>query len=208
MELNVYKIDGTKLNEKIELSNDVFGIEPNEHVVYLDIKAILANARQGTHKTKTRSEVSGGGKKPFRQKGTGNARQGTIRAPHMPGGGRAFGPRPRDYSQNLPKKVKALARRSALSDKVKFDKVLIVEDFTFEEAKTKNAVNIINSFNLKNDKVMFVTKDYDKNFILSVQNIHGANTFVAPEFSTYDVVNANVIVFQKSAVTKVNEVLG
>ena len=208
MELNVYKLDGTKSEEKVKLSNNVFGIEPNEHVVYLDIKAILANARQGTHKVKGRSEVSGGGKKPFRQKGTGNARQGTTRAPHMPGGGRAFGPLPRDYSQKLPKKVKALARRSALSDKAKNEQIIVVEDFTFDEAKTKNAVNIINSFNLENNKVMFVTKDYDRNFVLSVRNIHGAKSYTAPEFSTYDIVNANVIIFQKSAVKKVNEVLG
>ena len=208
MELNVYKIDGTKSNEKVKLSNNVFGIEPNEHVVYLDIKANLANARQGTHKVKSRSEVSGGGRKPFRQKGTGNARQGTIRAPHMQGGGRAFGPKPRDYSQKLPKKVKALARRSALSDKAKSEKIIIVEDFTFDEAKTKNAVNIINSFNLENNKVMFVTSENDRNFVLSVRNIYGAKAYTAPEFSTYDIVNANVIIFQKSAVKKVNEVLG
>ena len=180
MELNVYKLDGTKSTEKVKLSKDVFGIEPNEHVVYLDIKAILANARQGTHKVKNRSEVSGGGKKPFRQKGTGNARQGTIRAPHMPGGGRAFGPKPRDYSQNLPKKVKVLARKSALSDKAKSEKIIVVEDFKFDEAKTKNAVNIIKSFDLENDKVMFVTSDYDRNFVLSVRNIYGAKSYTAP----------------------------
>lgn len=208
MELNVYKLDGTKSNETVELSDNVFGIEPNEHVVYLDVKAILANARQGTHKVKNRHEVSGGGKKPFRQKGTGNARQGTTRAPHMPGGGRAFGPKPRDYSQNLPKKVKLLARKSALADKAKNEKIIVLEDFSFDEAKTKRAVDILKSFELVESKVLFVTNENDMNFTLSVRNLPNVANYKAPEFSTLDVVNANVVIFQKSAVQIVNEVLG
>jgi large subunit ribosomal protein L4 len=157
---------------------------------------------------KNRSEVSGGGKKPFRQKGTGNARQGTIRAPHMPGGGRAFGPKPRDYSQKLPAKLKQLARKSAFAMKVQENAVYVVDDFNFDEPKTKKVVNILKAFEFTGKKVLFLTGSYDKNFILSVRNIPGVETIRSPEFSTYDLMKANVVVMQKSAVETVNEVLG
>jgi large subunit ribosomal protein L4 len=208
MELNVYKLDGTKTEETVVLSDNIANITPNEHAIYLDVKAILANARQGTHKVKNRSEVSGGGKKPFRQKGTGNARQGTIRAPHMPGGGRAFGPKPRDYSQKLPAKLKQLARKSAFAMKVQENAVYVVDDFNFDEPKTKKVVNILKAFEFTGKKVLFLTGSYDKNFILSVRNIPGVETIRSPEFSTYDLMKANVVVMQKSAVETVNEVLG
>lgn len=208
MELYVHKIDGTKTEEKVILSDNIANFTPNEHAIYLDVKAILANARQGTHKVKNRSEVSGGGKKPFRQKGTGNARQGTIRAAHMVGGGRAFGPKPRDYTQKLPAKVKLTARKSALAIKAKSNELVVVEDFSFNEPKTQKVVDILKAFDLAGKKVLFVTNEYDKNFVLSVRNIPGVTTVKSPEFSTYDLVNANIILLQKSAVKTVNEVLG
>lgn len=207
MELNVYKIDGTKTDETVTLNPAVFEIEPNEHVVYLAVKAYLANQRQGTHATKNRAAVSGGGRKPFRQKGTGRARQGTIRAPHMVGGGVAHGPHPRDYRQKLPKKVLRLARRSVLSDKAKNERILVVEDFTFEEPKTRRVAEILDNLKLNTTKVLFVTRDLDPNLVLSARNIPYTRVIKAPEFSVYDLLNAQYVVFQKGAIDVVNEVL-
>ncbi len=207
MELNVYKIDGTKTDETVTLNPAVFEIEPNEHVVYLAVKAYLANQRQGTHATKNRAAVSGGGRKPFRQKGTGRARQGTIRAPHMVGGGVAHGPHPRDYRQKLPKKVMRLARRSVLSDKAKNERILVVEDFTFEEPKTRRVAEILDNLKLNTTKVLFVTRDLDPNLVLSARNIPYTRVIKAPEFSVYDLLNAQYVVFQKGAIDVVNEVL-
>lgn len=207
MKLHVYKIDGTKSGDTVELNPAVFETEPNEHSVYLAIKRYLANQRQGTHSVKTRSDVSGGGKKPFRQKGTGRARQGTIRAAHMVGGGRAHGPHPRDHSEKLPKKVLRLARRSALSAKAKEEKIIIVEDFSFEEPKTRRVAEIMKNLNLDSTKVLFVTANLEKNLVVSARNIPYTKVQRAPEFSVYDIVNAQYIVFQKGAVQTVNEVL-
>jgi large subunit ribosomal protein L4 len=207
MELNVYKIDGTKTNQKVKLNPDVFGITPNENVVHQAVKTYLANQRQGTHSTKTRSEVAGGGAKPFRQKGTGRARQGTIRAAQMVGGGRAHGAHPRDYTQKLPKKVSKLARQSVLSSKFKESKVMILEDFSFEEPKTRRIKEILDSLKLDTTNVLFVTKELDKNLILSSRNIPYTKVQKAPEFSVYDVIHSHYVVFQKSAVQIVNEVL-
>jgi len=207
MELNVYKIDGTKTNQKVKLNPEVFGIEPNDHVVYLAIKTYLANQRQGTHQVKNRSAVSGGGAKPFRQKGTGRARQGTIRAPHMVGGGRAHGPLPRDYTQKLPKKVQKLARKSVLSAKAQAEKVMILEDFSFEAPKTKRVMEILNNLKLDTTKVVFVTTNLENNLVISARNIPYTNVQRAPEFSVYDILNADYVLFQKGAVQVVNEVL-
>jgi large subunit ribosomal protein L4 len=207
MELNVYKIDGTKTNQKVKLNPDVFDITPNEHVIYLAVKAFLANQRQGTHSTRNRTEVAGGGAKPFRQKGTGRARQGTIRAAQMVGGGRAHGTSPRDYTQKLPKKVSKLARKSVLSVKAKDSKLLVLEDFTFEEPKTKRVKEILDSLKLDTTNVLFVTKELDKNLILSSRNIPYTKVQKAPEFSVFDVVNSHYVLFQKSAIQVVNEVL-
>ncbi|MBN2366775.1 MAG: 50S ribosomal protein L4 [Calditrichaeota bacterium] len=207
MELNVYKIDGTKTNQKVELKPEVFEIIPNDHVVYLAVKAYLANQRQGTHSTKGRSEVSGGGKKPFRQKGTGRARQGTIRAAQMVGGGRAHGTSPRDYTQKLSKKMSKLARKSVLSDKARENKVMVLEDFTLDEIKTKKVQDILNNLKLDTTKVLFVTKDIDKNLVLSSRNIPYTKVQRAPEFSVYDIINSQYILFQEGAVQVVNEVL-
>ncbi len=207
MELNVYKFDGTKSREKVTLNPDVFEIKPNEHTVYLAVKAYLANQRQGTHSAKTRAEVSGGGRKPFRQKGTGRARQGTIRAPHMVGGGIAHGPKPRDYRQDLPKKVQKLARRSVLSARAMDDKIVVVEDFSFDEPKTNRVQELLRNLKLDTTKVLIVTAALEKNLVLSARNIPYAVVQRAPEFSVYDLANAQYIIFQKGAVEVVNEVL-
>ena len=207
MELNVYKIDGTRTNQKVKLNPDVFEIEPNDHVVYLAVKTYLANQRQGTHQLKNRASVSGGGAKPFRQKGTGRARQGTIRAPHMVGGGRAHGPLPRDYSQKIPRKVHKLARKSVLSAKAQTEKLMILEDFSFDEPKTKRVMEILNNLKLDTTKVMFVTTNQDNNLIKSAKNIPYTNVQRAPEFSVYDILNAEYVLFQKGAIQVVNEVL-
>ena len=207
MQVGVLKTNGKMSKEKVELSADVFGIEPNDHVLYLAVKAYLANQRQGTHSVKNRSAVRGGGRKPFRQKGTGRARQGTIRAPHMVGGGRAFGPQPRSYRQDLPKKIKKLARRSALSYKVKDEKLVVVEDFNFEAPKTRNFVDLLGSLKVDARKVLFLTADYDQNLYKSARNIPYKAVMKAPEFSAYDILNAEVVVVQKGAVDIINEVL-
>ncbi|RMI17198.1 MAG: 50S ribosomal protein L4 [Calditrichaeota bacterium] len=207
MELRVYKIDGTLSRQKVTLNPDVFEIEPNDHVLYLAVKAYLANQRQGTHSVKNRAAVSGGGRKPFRQKGTGRARQGTIRAPHMVGGGRAFGPHPRDYRQELPKKVRQLARRSALSYKARENKILVVEDFQFEEPKTKRVVELLENLNVEDRKVLILTGSYDPNLYKSARNIPYKSVLPAPQFSVYDVLNAETVILQKGAVEIINEVL-
>jgi large subunit ribosomal protein L4 len=207
MELNVYKIDGSKTNQKVQLNPEVFGITPNEHVVYLAVKAYLANQRQGTHSSKTRAEVSGGGVKPFRQKGTGRARQGTIRAAHMEGGGLAHGPNPRDYQQTVPKKISKIARKSVLSAKLKENKMMVLEDFSMDEIKTKKVMEIFKNLKLETTNVLIVTKDIDKNLILSSRNIPYTKVQKAPEFSVYDVLNSQFIIFQKGAIQVVNEVL-
>lgn len=208
MELSVYKADGTPTGEKVKLNPDVFGVEPNDHILYLSVKAHLANKRQGTHSAKNRAVVAGGGRKPFRQKGTGRARQGTIRAPHMVGGGRAFGPSPRDYRQDLPKKAKALARKSALAYKAKAEKIVVVEDFQFDIPKTQMVVDMLDNLKVNDRKVLILTKEHDLNLYKSVRNIPYKCVLQAPQFSAYDVLNAQVLVMQKGVLEILNEVLG
>ncbi|MCX7612453.1 MAG: 50S ribosomal protein L4 [Ignavibacterium sp.] len=198
---DVYKIDGTLAEEKIELLDEIFAIEPNDHAIYLDVKAYLANQRQGTHKAKERGEVRGGGKKPWRQKGRGGARAGTIRSPLWVGGGTIFGPRPRDYRQKLPKKVKQLARKSALSYKAKENQILIIEDFTFEQPKTKEFVKLLNNLNLSGKKILLLTTNYDINIYKSGRNIPKVNILEAAKASTYDILNNQILVMQKGAVS-------
>ena len=200
MRLEVYKIDGTKSGEYVELRPDIFEIKPNDHAIYLAVKAYLANQRQGTHKTKTRGEVRGGGRKPWPQKHTGRARAGSTRSPLWVGGGTVFGPVPRDYSLDLPKKVKQLARKSALSYKAKDEQIIVVEDFTFEEPKTKKMVEILKAFNLLNKKVLLLTASTDLNVYKSGRNIPGLNILEAYKASTYDILNNQMILIQKSAV--------
>ncbi|NJD21674.1 MAG: 50S ribosomal protein L4 [Melioribacter sp.] len=200
MKLEVYKQDGTKSGETVELSKEIFEIEPNDHVIYLAVKAYLANQRQGTHKAKERSEVSGGGKKPWKQKGRGGARAGTTRSPLWIGGGSIFGPKPRDYRQKLNKKVLALARKSALSYKAKANQILVVEDFNFEAPKTKDFVSILNALKVKGKKTLLLTNGTQENVYKSGRNVARINILEANKASTYDLLNNQILVLQKSAV--------
>lgn len=207
MTIDVLKIDGSKSGEKIELSDSIFAIEPNDHAIYLDVKAYLANQRQGTHKAKERGEVRGGGKKPWKQKGRGGARAGTIRSPLWVGGGTIFGPRPRDYRQDLPKKVKQLARKSALSYKVKDEQLVVVEDFSFDKPKTKDFVNVLESLKIAGKKVLLLTGDYKPEVYKSGRNIPKIQILEAAKATTYDLLNNQVLVMQKSAVNVIEKIL-
>lgn len=208
MKLDILKIDGTSTGEQLDLADEVFAVEPNDHAVYLSVKAYLANQRQGTHKTKERGEVRGGGKKPWKQKGRGGARAGTTRSPLWVGGGTIFGPRPRDYRQDLPKKVKKLARRSALTYKMRDEQVVIVEDFNFNEYKTKDFANIIDSLKLNGKKVLLLTNKYDEVVFKSGRNIPNVRILEAANASAYDLLNNQVLILQKSAVDEVYRTLG
>jgi len=207
MELEVLKKDGSSSGGKVKLPDDIFGIAPNENVVYLTIKAQNANARQGTVSTKTRSMVRGGGRKPFKQKGRGAARAGTIRSPLWVGGGRVFGPQPRDYSMKLPKKVKALARKSAYSDKAKNGKIKIIEDFKLEESKTKEVFSILKSLSLDNQKTLLLLSDYDGDVLRAGKNIPQLEIRVAKTESTYDLLKCDTILIQRGAVDKLTGVI-
>jgi len=200
MTVDVYKIDGTKSGETIELNDEIFMVEPNDHVIYLDVKAILANKRQGTHKAKERSEVKGGGKKPWRQKGRGGARAGTTRSPLWVGGGTIFGPRPRDYHQDVNKKVKKLARKSALSYKVKDEQLMIIEDFNFDAPKTSEFSKIMSALKLEEKRTLLLTNGKLENVVLSGRNIPKVKVLEANNASTYDILNNQVLLIQKSAV--------
>lgn len=200
MTLDIYKIDGSLSGEKLELADDIFGIEPNDHAIYLSVKSFLSNRRQGTHKAKERGEVRGGGKKPWRQKGRGGARAGTTRSPLWIGGGTIFGPRPRDYRQELPKKVKKLARKSALSYKIKDEQFIVVEDFDFEKPKTKDFVSFLDAFDFSGKKVLLLTKEKSDAVYKSGRNIPKIKVLEAYKASTYDILNNQILVVQKSAV--------
>lgn len=204
MELDVLKIDGSASGQKVELTDALFGIEPNDHVIYLAVKAHLANKRQGTHKAKERSEVRGGGRKPWKQKGRGGARAGTIRSPLWVGGGTIFGPRPHSYRQNLPKKVKSLARRSAFSYKVKDEQLKVIEDFQFDEPKTKKLVEILNALELNGKKVLILTNGNQQNVYRSGRNLPKVSILEANKASTYDIMNHQIVLVQKSAVELLN----
>lgn len=203
MKVDVYKIDGTKSSSKVELSDDIFGIEPNDHVIYLSVKAYLANQRQGTHKAKERAEVRGGGRKPWKQKGRGGARAGTTRSPLWVGGGTIFGPRPRNYRQKLNKKVAQLARKSALSYKAKAEQIMVVEDFDFDTPKTKELINILKSLNADGKKTLLLTAGTREKVYLSGRNIPKLNIIQAANASTYDLVNNQLVLVQKSAVEEI-----
>jgi large subunit ribosomal protein L4 len=200
MTLDVLKIDGSKSGEKVNLSDSIFAIEPNDHAIYLAVKAYLANQRQGTHKAKERGEVSGGGKKPWKQKGRGGARAGTTRSPLWVGGGTIFGPRPRDYRQDLPKKVKRLARKSALSYKVKDEQLIVIEDFSIEQPKTKEFSKILNALKVDGKKILLLTESNNANVFKSGRNIPKVKILEASKASTYDLLNNQVLLLQKSAV--------
>jgi len=204
MLIDVYKIDGTLSGEKVELVDSVFGIVPNDHVVYLSVKAYLANQRQGTHKTKERGEVSGGGKKPWKQKGRGGARAGTTRSPLWVGGGTIFGPRPRDYRQDLPKKVKALARRSALSYKVKDEQLVVVDDFNFESPKTQSFISILKALKIEGKRTLVLTNGKQENVWKSGRNINKVKVLEAQNAAPYQILNNQVLLVQKSAIEVLN----
>lgn len=208
MKLNIIEQSGKKTTKTVNLNDAVFGIEPNDHAIWLDVKYIRANGRQGTHQTKGRSFVSGGGKKPFRQKGTGRARQGTIRAPHHVGGGRVFGPDSHPYNTKLNKKVKLLARKSALSYKAAEKKIIVVEDFNFEQPSTRGMREFLTNLELADKKILFCTAENAPSIVKSAANMFNIQVRDSITFSTYDVLKADMIVFQQGAVDKINEVLG
>ena len=205
MELAIYTTTGTQTEKKAVLSQEVFGIEPNTHAIYLAVKQYLADQRQGTHKAKQRNEVAGSTRKLKRQKGTGGARAGSILSPLFPGGGRIFGPVPRDYSFKLNKKLKALARRSALSLKAQAEAITVVEDFVMETPKTKSFVAMAEALKLADKKVLLVVAETDHNISLSVRNLPKVKVMQVANLNTYDVMNAGVMLFTESAVAKVNE---
>jgi len=205
MTLDVFKIDGTKSGEQVNLSDEIFAIEPNDHAIYLSVKSYLANQRQGTSKAKERGEVRGGGRKPWKQKGRGGARAGTSRSPLWVGGGTIFGPRPRDYRQDLPKKVKRLARKSALSYKAKDAQLMIVEDFNFEDPKTKDFSKMLGSLKVAGKKVLLLTMDNNLSLYKSGRNIAKVKVLEAAKASTYDLVNNQILIVQKSAVKEIEK---
>ena len=206
MELSVYNIKGEDTGRKITLNDSVFGIEPNTHAIYLDVKQYLANLRQGTHKSKERSEISGSTRKLKRQKGTGGARSGDINSPVMVGGGRVFGPRPRSYSFKLNKKVKNLARKSALTLKAQENAIVVVEDFTFEAPKTAAFVSMAKSLQLSDKKLVLVLSEQNKNVYLSARNIEKANVVTVSELNTYRVMNTASLVLTEGSVAAINNI--
>ena len=206
MELAVYNIKGEDTGRKVTLNDEVFAIEnPNEHAVYPDVKQYLANQRQDTHKSKERSEVSGSTRKLHKQKGGGGARIGDINSPVLVGGGRVFGPRPRDYRFKLNKKLKALARRSALTFKAQDNEIVVVEDFTFEAPKTKEFVNFTKNLKLEGKKILLVLADQNKNVYLSARNVEGANIITASDVNTYTILNNKAVVLTESSVAVINQ---
>ena len=207
MEVNVLNIKGEDTGRKVTLNESIFGIEPNDHVIYLDVKQYLANQRQGTHKSKERSEVSGSTRKLGRQKGGGGARRGDINSPVLVGGGRVFGPKPRDYWFKLNKKVKALARRSALSYKAQANAIIVVEDFTFEAPKTKDFINVVNNLKIADKKVLVVLPEANKNVFLSARNIERANVIIASALNTYKVLNADTLVVTENSLNVIDNIL-
>lgn len=202
MELSVFNTQGQETGKKVTLSDDIFGITPNEHVMWLDVKQYLANRRQGTHKSKERAEIARSTRKIKRQKGTGGARAGSIKSPLFRGGGRVFGPRPRDYSFKLNKKVKSLARMSALASKAKDSAVTVVEDFSFDAIKTKSYVSFLNAFSLLGTKTLLVLPEGNENVYLSSRNIQKANVLTADQLTTYALLNADRLLIVEGAVAK------
>lgn len=207
MEVSVLNIKGQDTGKKVTLNDSVFGITPNDHAIYLDVKQYLAAQRQGTAKTKERSELSGSTRKLIRQKGGGGARRGDINSGVLRGGARVFGPKPRNYDFKLNKKVKQLARRSALSYKVQEGALVVVEDFTFETPKTKSFIEVLNALNLGDKKTLVVVAGADKNLYLSGRNLPKAKVAAAADLNTYGVLNAGVMVVTESALAKIEEVL-
>ncbi|TCD10144.1 50S ribosomal protein L4 [Pedobacter frigidisoli] len=205
MEVKVLNISGKETGAKVQLPESVFGIEPNDHAIYLDVKQYLANQRQGTHKSKQRNEIAGSTRKLYKQKGTGGARAGSIKSPLFNGGGRVFGPQPRDYSFKLNKKLKVLARKSALAYKAKDNNVVILEDFSFDTIKTKNYIDLIAALNVGNEKTLLVLPAQNNNIYLSSRNVQKTKVISAADLNTYDVLNAGVLVLTADSVKTLEE---
>jgi len=207
MDVAVVKYSGENTGRKVSLSEGVFGIEPNDHAIWLDVKSFLANQRQGTSKSKQRNEIAGSSKKIKKQKGTGGARAGNIKNPQFKGGGRIFGPQPRDYSFKLNKKVKDLARKSALTYKAKDNSIAVLEDFQFESPKTKQFVSLLKSLSLADQKTLLVLPASNKNIVLSGRNVPNTKVITAANITTYDVVNADKLVVVESSLGVIDNLL-
>ncbi len=205
MELSVYNIQGQDTGRKVTLNDTVFAVEPNDHAIYLDVKQYLANNRQGTHKSKERSEISGSTRKLHKQKGTGGARIGDINSPVLVGGGRVFGPKPRDYRFKLNKKVKSLARKSALTYKAQENAIVVVEDFSFEAPKTKDFVALTKNLQVADKKLVLVLSDQNKNVYLSARNLTNARVITISDLNTYRVLDNKALVITESALAVINE---
>ncbi len=205
MEIAVFNIAGKEAGRNVELNAEIYAVEPNDHAIYLDVKQYLANQRQGTHKAKDRSEIAGSTRKIKKQKGTGGARAGSRKSGTIRGGGRIFGPRPRDYNFKLNKKLKELARKSALTYKAQSDGIMVLEDFSFEAPKTKEFLAIQNNLNISDKKSLIVLPEANKNIYLSSRNLQNVEIVIASELSTYKIMRANKIVLVESSVSKVEE---
>ncbi|MDP3641875.1 MAG: 50S ribosomal protein L4 [Bacteroidota bacterium] len=205
MEIKVLNTAGQETGRTVTLDEQIFGIEPNDHAIYLDVKQILANKRQGTHSSKERAEVSGSTRKIKKQKGTGTARAGSIKSPVFRGGGRVFGPRPRNYDFKLNKKVKSLARKSALTYKALEEAILVIEDFSFETPKTREMVQISNNLKINDKKSLFVLPEENKNIYLSSRNLQTVSVITASELNTYQILNAKKVIVLESSVSKIEE---
>jgi len=207
MEVNVYNIKGEDTGRKVTLNESIFGIEPNDHAIYLDVKQFMANQRQGTHKSKERSELSGSTRKLKKQKGTGGARSGDINSPVFVGGARVFGPKPRDYFFKLNKKVKSLARKSALSYKAQGNAILVVEDFSFEAPKTKEFIALIKNLKVSDKNLLLILSESNKNVYLSARNVERANVLTVAGLNTYNVLNAGALVLTESSLSAIDDIL-
>jgi large subunit ribosomal protein L4 len=207
MEINVVNISGKETGATAQLSDSIFGIEPNDHAIYLDVKQFLANQRQGTHKAKQRNEIAGSTRKLYKQKGTGGARAGSVKSPLFNGGGRVFGPQPRDYSFKLNKKLKALARKSALSYKAQDNNIVVLEDFTFDAVKTKSYVQLVADLNVTDVKTLLVLGAANNNVYLSSRNLKKTKVITADQLNTYDVLNAGKLLLTAGALKTLEEAL-
>ena len=207
MEIKVLNIKGQETGRQVTLNDEIYGIEPNDHVLYLDVKQYLGNQRQGTHKAKERSEHAGSTRKLGRQKGGGGARHGDINSPLMKGGGRVFGPRPRDYRTKLNKKVKVLARKSALSYKAQENAIIVVEDFSFEAPKTKDFVNVVKNLKIEGKKLLLLLPDTNKNVYLSARNLQRTEVMLASSLNAYKVLNADVLVVTENSLKVIDGIL-
>ena len=206
MEVAVYKVSGAQTDRMIKLDDAIFGIEPNDHAIYLDVKQYMANRRQGTHSSKEKSQLTGSTRKIKKQKGTGGARAGSIKSPLFKGGARVFGPHPRDYDFKLNKKLKKLARKSALSYKVKDESIIVVEDFTFETPKTKNFTELLKNFKTEGKKILLVTSSVDMNVLLASRNLAKVKVIQASDLNTYEILDAGRLLLTESSVREIESI--